>query len=84
LTVFRDTNNQIQGFINAYISDFDTIYTKEFEPFYGSNMRLNVAYSVSNILETPLPDRMLCLNNIGTTQPYASMVLFYHLLKVIA
>lgn len=81
LTVFRDVSWKIQGFCNAYISDFDTIYTREFDPYYITSLKDGISRKISDIWWFSVSDRMLTLNTLGTTQSYWSMTIIYYILK---
>ncbi len=81
LTVFCDISWEIRGFMNAYVTDFDTIYDKEFEPFYGESTRPIVAKKIQDIIRQDIPEKMIWVNNIWTEQPYASMTIYYYILK---
>lgn len=83
LTVYKDTTGEVKGFINAYISDFDTIYTKEFAPFYGEDARSMTYEGICRVLGDEMPDKILALNNMWAEQWCVSMTLLYHLLKTI-
>ena len=67
--------------MNAYVADFDTIYTKEFEPFYWERCRMIAQERIEDILEDNIPPALVGVNTIGTEQPYDSMIIYYYILR---
>lgn len=81
LTVFKDISWRIQGFCNAYISDFDTIYTKDFAPYYTEKNQEVIKNKVCELLHNNMPEKFICMNNLWATQRYATLPLMYQLIK---
>ena len=84
LTVYKDTAWEIRWFINAYIADFDTIYTKEFEPFYGAATKESVGSEIFQRFQHSMPKEMISMNNLWAEQNHVSPMLLYYLVTAIA
>lgn len=78
LSIYKDMSWEIRGFVDAYVSDFHTIYQKEFAPYYIPETQQQI---IKKIGPQTLP--MLSLNHMWAQQWYVSLILLYHLLKTI-
>lgn len=83
LSVYRDLNGQIHGFMDGYISNFSTIYKREFEHYYGENSE-KVSRRVGELLGInpwDVSSWFVCITALWTDEEHASMFTIYALLK---
>lgn len=81
LTTFRDESGEIQGFLDGYISDFDTIYENEFSVYYDKIGKERVRKMVQNALAEEMPERMLTNSAMCISEKYRSLFITYDLMK---
>lgn len=81
LLVYRDIAWKIQGFMDWYVSDFPTIYNREFSHYYDHVWEWNVTKQMSIALWSNLPDNLLCVTALWVSQESASMFIIYSLMK---
>lgn len=83
LSTYRDANGMIHGFMDWYIADFDTIYSREFIQYYWDNAQ-KIKARIEQILQESweaLPKKFLCITALWTDQENGNMFIIYSLLK---
>lgn len=81
ITTFRDETGDIQGFLDGYISDFDTIYENEFSGYYDSIGKSKVRTLTEQALWEELPTRILTNSAMCISEKYKSLFITYDLMK---
>ncbi len=82
LTVLRDTkNNDIHGFMDWYISDFETIYEREFKPHYKQVWINKIKEAFEYELGSNIPKELFTISSIWTDEKYKSLSNFLNLIR---
>ena len=72
---------KVLWFATSYISDFDTIYNREFEYYYKALGKTAIKQRLEGILEADLPKEILCFSAIWNRPEWASIKNLYELFK---
>ncbi len=83
LSVLRDMNGTIQGFIDWYVDDFSTIYTREFSQYYSNCLdESDLRWVIESKLWKSFPDKIFFWTSIALSEEYKSLKYIYDLLKL--
>lgn len=81
VSLYKDMDHQIHGFMDGYISSIDTIYDREFDYYYSHTWKNTIVWKIETILSQTLPSELLCIPALWVHQEHASMLVIYHLMK---
>lgn len=82
ICIFRDTLWKIQWFMDWYVTDFDTIYEREFDHYYSNIWREDVKRRVEGTLWKNIPDELLCIPALWVSGEFANMFVIYSLMRM--
>lgn len=80
LTIIRNQVWDIVWFTDAYISDLDTIYRREFEHYYNEIWLDKIKDMIKNILNWEIPREILMHSTTGIESKYSNIGLFLNLI----
>ena len=81
LSLYRDYDWKICGFMDGYVSDINSIYSREFENYYSHVWKTIIRKKMEAIIQQKLPKELLCITALWTDQNNASMLIVYELMK---
>ena len=81
LLLQRDINWKLLGYIDAYVSDFETVYSRELKHYYSKLWKEAIRKNIENILWTDVPEKIICLSGVGSRPDFATIKNLYCLEK---
>jgi len=81
LITLRDTNWKIKGFSDAYISDFHTIYKREFEYYYSDIWEEKIQKIIESTIWYELPETLLMHSTVWIEAEISNLNMFLVILQ---
>ena len=81
LTTYRNSSHTIQGFLDWYMADFETIYKNEFEAYYKEIWKENIKKRIEIILKQNIPNPLLATSALCIHEKHKSLYIVYNLMK---
>jgi len=81
LMLHRSADGKLLWYVDAYISDFETVYERELEHYYSKLWKQEILRRTEETLWETISEEIICLSGVGNTPDSASIKNLYQLEK---